>query len=79
MLGGLLLCAQLPQFWREFEVRRSGRIYLSYTIDCSFIRVSRGLVGVWFRIYIYIAIPKVVRVWHFTVPGSCYRVQCIIR
>ena len=26
-----------------------------------------GLVGVWFRIYIYIAIPKVVRVWHFTV------------
>ena len=28
---------------------------------------GRGLVGVWVRIYINMAIPKVVRVWQFTV------------
>ena len=34
--------------------------------------IRGGLVGVWVRIYIYIAIPKVVRVWHFTVPALAW-------
>ena len=54
--------------WKGFG---SEYIYLSYTIECSFIRVSGGVGRVWkglgHDIYIYIAIPKVVRVWHFTV------------
>ena len=44
---------------------------LLYINERSFIRVSRGSEGVWkglgHDIYIYIAVPKVVRVWHFTV------------
>ena len=50
--------------WKGFG---SEYIYLSYTIECSFIRVSRGFGRVWVTIYIYIAIPNVVRVWQFTV------------
>ena len=51
--------------WKGFG---SEYIYLSHTIDCSFIRVSTGFGrGLGQDIYIYIAIPNVVRVWHFTV------------
>ena len=33
----------------------------------EFLGVRKGSEGVWVTIYINIAIPKVVRVWHFTV------------
>ena len=35
----------------------------------EFLGVRKGFGRVWVTIYIYIAVPKVVRVWHFTVQG----------
>ena len=46
--------------------------WLTYPVPVQYmfttvLDIRGGLVGVWVRIYIYIAIPKVVRVWQFTV------------
>ena len=42
--------------WKGFG---SEYIYLSYTVDCSFIRVSRGFGRVWFRIYANMVTPGI--------------------
>ena len=38
----------------------------------EFLGVWKGFGRVWVRIYIYIAVPNVVRVWHFTVDNTQY-------
>ena len=41
----------------------------------EFLGVRKGFGRVWVTIYIYIAVPKVVRVWHFTVVRASGRTQ----